>query len=795
MSKKTKKPTVEEITKSIAAEQAGGRVEPTDQEKLASMSTLTNEQVETTVKEVKEEKEYGSQNLKAATYATARGLTFGLSDVAATATGLATPEELSKLEKYNPNLSTGFEIAGTVLPVVATGGTGAVAKGAQIAGKGVLAANRAGRVVDVAAQQALRKILKSAGSKSITKKILEKGLSKAAGSAAEASFYTTGHLLSENALGRADLNAENIVGSFGSAALIGGTMGGVLGSFQAVVPILKKGKVTDFKTKPIKQKDVSKSVEGLVQHTKETRKYLERRPDIKANQADFLIKNANLKQFQNPKTFLNAVEEATVAAGKEVDSVLTKIGELSPEIVPARSTFYTKIVQKIDDVINTFDGAGPKDRAVLKALTKERDELALEATKIKPFNMIKIRELKTKFGDAANFFKDAKDGTSLASRRINEILIEELDTMIDSAGPKIGNLKERFKRANLDYATGATLGKSLDNKIITNAKKQWIDFQDSMTFGTTYGFTGSMVIAGAVTAAKKFYNSDVRRIVSIQSAVTKVKNQNERKINTAIASFFDSKTTSKAAKTGTKVGLVDTFFNLPDPGNKQPKKPKTKEEAFRRLKQDLNTLEAQPQILADQLAASPLAQAGVLENTAFQAGMVATRAVQYLKMKIPQTVSRRGALNLLTEDSMPSSIELAKFERIVNAVENPMSIVENLENGQLTRDEVKAVQFVYPNLFMQIQEKAMEFVTDNAGKLSYQKRLQLGILFDVPADTSLLPNNITALQQSFADEEQQQNAAAKEETSGAVPTTQGALQKIDRASKTQTEAQRIATRK
>ena len=51
---------------------------------------------------------------RAAFLGAARGLTFGLSDLAFTKLGTASPEEIRKIEEYNPVASLGGDIAGTV---------------------------------------------------------------------------------------------------------------------------------------------------------------------------------------------------------------------------------------------------------------------------------------------------------------------------------------------------------------------------------------------------------------------------------------------------------------------------------------------------------------------------------------------------------------------------------------------------------------------------------------------------------------------------------------------------------
>ena len=78
--------------------------------------------------------------------------------------------------------------------------------------------------------------------------------------------------------------------------------------------------------------------------------------------------------------------------------------------------------------------------------------------------------------------------------------------------------------------------------------------------------------------------------------------------------------------------------------------------------------------------------------------------------------------------------------------------------------------------------------------MSYNKRIQLGLLLDLDSDSSLIASNITGLQQTFADEEQAQNAARKDQQDSAVQTTQGGLQQLNNAEDAKSETEKISTR-
>lgn len=154
-----------------------------------------------------------------------RGPSFGLSDQFLTHSGAVNPETLDALQKAYPITSFGTELVGI-------GST--LKKGAQAVGKSVGLAELASLSPPGIAHeigqgvQAGAAALLPAG-ETMGASILNRVGSLAAGSAAEGAFYGLGHLISENALGNADLNAENLVYSTGVSAVLSGALGGAMG--------------------------------------------------------------------------------------------------------------------------------------------------------------------------------------------------------------------------------------------------------------------------------------------------------------------------------------------------------------------------------------------------------------------------------------------------------------------------------------------------------------------------------------------------------------------------------------
>ena len=147
------------------------------------------------------------------------------------------------------------------------------------------------------------------------------------------------------------------------------------------------------------------------------------------------------------------------------------------------------------------------------------------------------------------------------------------------------------------------------------------------------------------------------------------------------------------------------------------------------------------------------------------------RAVAYVNHNKPKggkevQASKLGkAVKMLALDTQGM-----KFLRQLHAIQDPMSIVDGIMNGNVSRDAVAAVKYVFPDLHQDIVSRAyMEILSmKEAGRfLPADKVAMLGTVLDAPIDSTL--------EKSFIDEVQQGLAANKapppNAPSGPPPTT------------------------
>ena len=128
--------------------------------------------------------------------------------------------------------------------------------------------------------------------------------------------------------------------------------------------------------------------------------------------------------------------------------------------------------------------------------------------------------------------------------------------------------------------------------------------------------------------------------------------------------------------------------------------------------------------------------------------------LQFLQSRLPPT--RRDEYSLqpqLQPASRASDSEIAKHTRYVEALDNPSIILTRARNGTLTPEHVEAVRDRYPRIYQEIQTEVYKSLATSKSEIPYGRRIQLGILLDIPTDKTLSPEFVKAIQSTYVDPE------------------------------------------
>jgi hypothetical protein len=138
------------------------------------------------------------------------------------------------------------------------------------------------------------------------------------------------------------------------------------------------------------------------------------------------------------------------------------------------------------------------------------------------------------------------------------------------------------------------------------------------------------------------------------------------------------------------------------------------------------------------------------------------RGAQFLATKVPRESAPLGsALPTIARRLPPSVPDRARFLRYARAVYTPLTIVDDLETGQLTPESVEVMRTLYPEMHAWMVQSAQEALIEHARAddvLPYSTRLALGSLMGFESDASLTPRSIALTQAAILSQPQQQNA-------------------------------------
>lgn len=658
--------------------------------------------------ELRNEQAYGDSPIEAYAGQALSDATFGLSDAALRAAGVPA-ERLREVRERSP-VATGLGAAtGIIGPAVATMGGSAAAQVASLPARGVMAVGGAAE-----------KLAAKASAKGLAAEALGMG----ARGAAEGAAIGAGQYVSDVALENQDLSAEAALATMGHGALLGGGFGAVLGTAQATLPKVgaKASKLKENTRAWARQAlgplaDDAESglytVAGTAAERQKLRGALgERIESLPSYLKQDLELGAGTTTSQLQARNNAAVRRLGDEIGSTVQTLDKQVAQLGTSI--ERRTAWQPLVDKLENIAEDIGPASGIARNQLRMVERYKKDLLNMQSAQRPFSFgelndlrMQLNQVKFKGGGALESF-EAKMAAQLAheARAV-------LDQVATQASPELG---AKLQNLNLRYGIGNAIKKPLA-KLVERAP----NLSSPIAFGLT--------AAGQVA----------RNAAVLTDMAARTKAVGET-INSGIDKIIArAPTKGKFHFPSTRV-MVESGFAM-----RNNERPKTKQQAFANIQANLLDMSDQEKLI-DTLAkkTSRIANANPAIGASMQQKLVL--GLQFLQSKMPKPGVQQGAF---ARAWAPSTMELAKFERYLQMIEHPLSAINELEQGTLTREHVEALKTVYPEIYSQMQQKLMEAVSAGA-QLPYAKKLQLGILLDVPADSSLQPENLLQLQQTIA---------------------------------------------
>lgn len=131
---------------------------------------------------------------------------------------------------------------------------------------------------------------------------------------------------------------------------------------------------------------------------------------------------------------------------------------------------------------------------------------------------------------------------------------------------------------------------------------------------------------------------------------------------------------------------------------------------------------------------------------------VQVRAAQHIvkHAPVPPRQTRNPNLGALSAQARPDPVQLYEMSRRVRAIQDPLTLLDDLRDGTLSVAAVEAVREVYPRIYADMQARAVEGLANSRQLLQYEHRIRLGLLFQLPTDPTLRPEYLAITQSVYA---------------------------------------------
>jgi hypothetical protein len=727
------------ISKAFAVNPAGKVVSQTPEQVAASGRgrgyTPVSEETAKGLAKGAEDLKYVDENWGTAGQAAmgvADGATLGMGPALATKLGILDRGHLEAAQQSGAY--TAGEVGGFLLPALATGGEGVVAKALARTPAGML--GEAGTL----AERAVARLLPEAG---LMGKAGTSAVRMAARGATEGALMNVAHEGSHEIITNQPLSAQALLASGLDGALFGGLAGGVLGGVSSLA-----GSTADA----LGNRGLSASVRGGERQAGLALKRVGQSPaDFAATEGgtvgavkaykDLMEKGET--SFAAPTSHIRdsmrkvAADEATVASG-----ALKELGTMAKPPASAVQNLANEF-QNEWKVMYAGTADAAKAKVIYKNLVKDlkgatewehwaanRDILTREAAAA-PAGTLRRGIYESAVQKFDSEFRAA--GTAVSEETFNKyaaaVTQKNLaESLVESTGEKLGQEAGRGNPLHLNQTDGGALG-----------------------IGTLLGNPAGAV---GIVAARKItgYVQDklepiiaeyaARSAIGARAGAATV-NVGDR-ISGALRTFMrggakaavNARAVSKSEETGAgKLSYTMKAYA------------KAMETA------DHFTSEAHQAKVREYM--DDLTQAGHPE-LANQMGMAYGRAVADINKNRPKGTLRDKAPGSLgrTPKQMGLDTQTMKFMRRLHSMRDPVgTIVDGLEKGNLSRDAISSIKYVMPDLHADLVSRAAQeaMALRQDGKfLPADKLALLGVALDHPVDSKLSAEFIGEIQQGLA---------------------------------------------
>lgn len=706
----------------------------------------------------------------------ASGLTLGIAPGILAKLGMVDPAHLQAAQ--GSGWYTAGDVVGTALPALLSGGESlgarsAVGRALSYTPSGLM--NLAGNATERLAAGVLGE---SAG---LLGRAASMPLKMAARGATEGALINMGHTIGDNLVTNKPFSAEALAASGVDGALFGGLAGGALGTVAGLGEIAVKaaeglGKNVAEKFPSIQakalgygEKEIAEAGSNLPKELAQSKEILKiggAEPSSPISEKITASKKAYDIALDTKRAALKELEDQFPAQAPDVGRVQKRLQMevIAPSLNAPDEIPVAKAMAKVDAELKKLSPI-----KTVKAPVEEAGDFELGSglNAKTPMQTTTIRQNPTWEGWSK--FRDSLSHENLPPeirQKVLSVVDSEVRGAIEGLSPE---LAQKLSASEAQMLLSKKLEETLGRKFSGSA----LSHDPSVSMKDIGAFVGMSAIGHPVSgltwlasraAGRKLQtmvepwlaNLAYNNSIGVKAAGAAMDAQS--RISNGIRSFF--KKTSNSNMRGIQVGYAE---------KKQRVNQNYDRKAFEAdMSKTEQLLSANHQEKVKQYA-EELSRQGYTD-LAQNVMDVNQRAVNILYYNTPPRAGGKvlNTLRKVPVDPMPNLKEW-KYWRIEKGVKNPYSILDDLNNGSINRDAVKAVKYVYPEFHSQIVMEASRQIMEAkiAGEhMPMDKIVNLGILLDAPIDTILQPDRIAAIQAGFAQKAADQQKQQAPDTGG-----------------------------
>ena len=587
---------------------------------------------------------------------------------------------------------------------------------------------------------------------------------------AEHQLYQAKSYVNESLLTNVEMNGEaffaNQKAGSGWAFLIGGVAGGLPGAFKYGKTQL--GKARNSLGGLLKKSNPSSMADDLFRSTVNTGDSAVQ--NAKPTVARDIIQNT-VKKHGDDFTNANLLDE-TKKQSKVIEStrddIFKKVDEGTDSFTPDVKSNNREFLEEAIDVLENEVAGHPN----VKRLTDTLEDMRAYVDGNVPKSTKGLIELSDELGK----IKDSDELVKLFKKQVGA----EVKKRVGEAG---GDLAENLDLVNTqkkvieEFTTGLNkpipveksalglngIGGDLVSGVIFDAIDGDFDLSEFIVgFGLNRARSvGSKLIKKSFTnRAKQYFRAQV------------VINATEELINTSVKkSLYFKRPHGVSASSGF---LAQTVFpDLP--------KGASKEDKIEYLTIKLDEYSSKTDMLEQRTVAGvsgyekdfPMTAQGVIERQ--------VTMTELLKSKIPRN-PRSNTMDIQNQMNKrqwkPSPTDIRTFEKYLSAAVAPMTVIEDIANGRVSREQMETLEILYPETSKYLVGSIINEVANSERPIPYQNRLKLSLVMGMPLDSSLEPATIRSLQLLGTPQEKQPDTGMVSSVAPKLKPTQGGLNKL-----------------